>query len=103
MFKDLDLAAILNEKVRELVKRLLNMIEELSAGLREENQRLRDEGNRLKDEQGKLTIKISMGQADKAGQAKDHSSEKEWHKPRKRHNRKKNAVLVIERDTCACA
>lgn len=33
-FKGLDLAAVLDEKIREIVKRLLNRIEELSDGLR---------------------------------------------------------------------
>jgi len=51
MFENIDLSAILEEKTRELVKGLLNFIEQLSSKLNEsqaENQRLRDENNRLK-------------------------------------------------------
>jgi peptidoglycan hydrolase CwlO-like protein len=56
MIDDLDLNAIQDKNAREVIMRLLNMIEQLSAELREvkeENQRLRDEINRLKGEQGK--------------------------------------------------
>ena len=51
MFENIDLSAILEEKTHELVKGLLNFIEQLSSKLRElqaENQRLRDAVNRLK-------------------------------------------------------
>ena len=51
MFEDIDLNAIHEENARELIKRLLNLIEQLSADLRDaraEIQRLRDEVNRLK-------------------------------------------------------
>jgi hypothetical protein len=97
MLENIDLSAILEEKTRELVKRLLNFIEQLSGRLREaqaENQRLRDENNRLKGEQGKPEIKANgEGKA-----AKDHSSEKERKKPRKRQGKKKQASLVIDRE-----
>jgi hypothetical protein len=59
MFEDVDLNGIQEENVRELVKRLLNMIEQLSGEVREvreENQRLRDEINRMKGEQGQPKI-----------------------------------------------
>lgn len=74
MFENIDLSAILEEKTRELVKRLLNFIEQLSSNVceaRAEIQRLRDENNRLKGEQGKPNIK-----ANKVEVSKDHSSEK---------------------------
>lgn len=97
MFENIDLSAILEEKTRELVKGLLNFIEQLSSSLREaraENQRLRDENNRLKGEQGKPDIKANV-----EGEAKkDHSSEKERSKPRKRHGKKKTASIVIDRE-----
>jgi len=97
MFENIDLGAIVEEKTRELVKGLLNFIEQLSRNLREaraENQRLRDENNRLKGEQGKPAIKANVeGEA-----AKDHSSEKERKKPRKRQEKKKRASLVIDRE-----
>jgi hypothetical protein len=59
MFEDLDLHAIQDDNARELIRRLLNLVEQLSADLRDaqaETQRLRDENNRLKGEQGKPAI-----------------------------------------------
>jgi hypothetical protein len=97
MFENIDLGAIVEEKTRELVKGLLNFIEQLSSSLREaraENQRLRDEVNRLKGEQGKPDIKANG----EAGVTKDHSSEKERKKPRKRQEKKKTASIVIDRE-----
>ena len=75
MFEDIELNAIQEENARELVKRLLNMVEGLSGEVRElrvENQRLRDENNRLKGEQGKPNIKGNKKQPWPKG---DHSSE----------------------------
>ena len=60
MFDNLDLPSIHDENARELVERLLNLIEKQAADLRDaqaEIQRLRDEVNRLKGEQGKPKIK----------------------------------------------
>jgi len=94
MFENIDLSAILEEKTRELVKGLVNFIEQLSSNLREaraENQRLRDENNRLKGEQGKPEIK---GDTETP---KDHSSEQERRKPRKRQAKKKIVTIVIDR------
>lgn len=97
MIENVDLSAILEEKTRELVKGLLNFIEQLSSNLceaRAENQRLRDENNRLKGEQGKPEIKANVeGEA-----SKDHSSEKGRKKPRKRQAKKKTASIVIARE-----
>ena len=97
MFENIDLSTILEEKTRELVKGLLNFIEQLSSSLREaraEIQRLRDENNCLKGEQGKPEIKANVeGEA-----AKDHSSEKERKKARKRQEKKKTASIVIDRE-----
>jgi hypothetical protein len=97
MFENIDLGAIVEEKTRELVKGLLNFIEQLSSNLREaraENQRLRNENNRLKGEQGKPDIKANV----EAGVTKDHSSEKERKKSRKRQEKKKKASIVIDRE-----
>lgn len=94
MFEQIDLGTIIDEKTRELVKGLLNFIEQLSSNLceaRTENQRLRDENNRLKSEQGKPEIK---GDAETP---KDHSSKKERKKPRKRQAKKKTTTIVIDR------
>jgi hypothetical protein len=96
MFENIDLSAILEEKTRELVKGLLNFIEQLSSSLceaRAEIQRLRDENNRLKGEQGKPNIKANVVEA-----PKDHSSEKERRKLRQRHGNKKQAKIVINRE-----
>ena len=97
MFENIDLSAILEEKTRELVKGLLNFIEQLSSKLRKsqaENQRLRDENNQLKGEQGKPDIQASV----KAKSPKNHSSEKERHQVRKRHGKKKTATIMIDRE-----
>jgi hypothetical protein len=98
MFEDIDLNAIQEENACELVKRLLNTIEQLSGAmqeLRDENQRLRDENHRLKGEQGKPNIK-----GNKTGQApqRDHSSEQERHKGRQRHKRSKKTDVPIDRE-----
>jgi hypothetical protein len=97
MFDNLDLSSIPDENTRELVGRLLNLVEKLSADLRDaqaEIQRLRDENNRLKGEQGKPKIK---GHTPKPAAA-DHSSEKERHKTRQRHKSSKNADIQIDRE-----
>ena len=97
MLDDLDLNAIQDENARQLIRRLLNLIEQLSADLREaqlEIQRLRDENNRLKGEQGKPKIKPNTRKAPPV----DHSSEKERRKPRQRHKGSKKAVIEIDRE-----
>ncbi len=76
MFDDLDLTSITDEWTRELVVRLLNLIETLAADLRAaqaEIQRLRDQINRLKGEQGKPNVNPGT----KPNAAKDYSSEPE--------------------------
>ena len=95
MLEDLDLSAIQDENARELIVRLLNLIEQVSADLREaqaDNQRLRDEINRLKGEQGKPAIKA------KTPPPSDHSSEKERRKARQRHKRNQKAAITIDRE-----
>jgi len=97
MFDNLDLTRIQDENTRELVGRLLNLIEKLTADLRDaqaEIQRLRDENNRLKGEQGKPKIKANTTKPP----AEDHSSEKERHKTRQRHKSSKNADIHIDRE-----
>ena len=98
MFEDLELNAIQEEHARELVKRLLNTIEQLSTTVRDlqvENQRLRDEVNHLKGEQGKPNIKGKKGGG---GTQVDHSSEEERHTGRQRHKRSKRAEVHIDRE-----
>jgi len=73
MLEDLDLHSIADEQARELVRQLLNLLEDVRADLRAaqaENQRLRDEINRLKGEQGMPTIKANTPHPP----PKDHSS-----------------------------
>ena len=97
MFDDIDLSAIQDENARELIVRLLNLVEKLSADLRDaqiEIQRLRDEVNRLKGEQGKPKIK---GNTPKPPPT-NHSSEKERHKSRQRHKSSKKAEIQINRE-----
>ena len=65
MLEDLDLNSIADDRARELVRQLLNLLEEVMTDLRvahAENQRLRDEINLLKGEQGRPTIKSNQPQ-----------------------------------------
>src|SRR5882672_6862143 len=65
MLEDLDLHSIVDEQARELVRRLLNVLEDVMADLRAaqaENQRLRDEINRLKGEQGRPKVQSNTPQ-----------------------------------------
>lgn len=97
MVEDIELNAIQEENARELVKRLLNMVEQLSREARElraENQCLRDEVNRLKGEQGKPNIKGNKTPTPKTGQ----SSEPERHKKRARQKKSKKAQVRIDRE-----
>src|SRR3989337_1008461 len=99
MLDDIDLTGIQDENARQLILRLLNLIEKLSADLRDsqaENQRLRDEINRMKGEQGKAKIKANTGKL--SAVASDRSSEKERHKPRRRSKGSKKAIIQIDRE-----
>lgn len=100
MFDDIELSGLEDENARQLIRRLLNLIEQVSADLRDaqaEIQRLRDENNRLKGEQGKPKIK---GNTPKPA-AVDHSSEKERHKSRRHVKRNKKATIHIDREEVA--
>ena len=75
MLDALDLSHISDERTRDLVLRLLNLIETVTADLRAaqaEIQRLRDENNRLKGEQGKPGVTPNARPKPPA----DHSSER---------------------------
>jgi hypothetical protein len=97
LLDNLDLNAIQDENARELIRKLLNLVEKLSADLRDsqvENQRLRDEVNRLKGEQGKPKIKGNMPKPPPS----NHSSENERQKSRQRHKKSKKAEIQIDRE-----
>lgn len=96
MLEDLDLNSITDERTRELVRQLLNLLEEVMADLRAaqaENQRLRDEVNRLKGEQGTPTIKANRPPPPR----QDHSSEQERRKPQGWSKGSKTARIPIDR------
>jgi hypothetical protein len=93
MLDDLDLTSIADPRTRELVVRLLNIIETLTADLRAaqlEVQQLRDEINHLKGEQGQPPIKPNTPPT-------DHSSEQERRRPLERVKRGKRDRIVIDR------
>lgn len=95
MLDELDLTSIADEHARELVLRLLNLIETLTADLRTaqaETQRLRDEINRLKGEQGQPPIKPNT-----PAPAADHSSERERRRPVARVKRAKRDRIAVDR------
>lgn len=93
MLEDLDLNSIEDERAQELIRRLLNLLEDVMADLRvaqAEIQRLQDENNRLKGEQGKAHIKPS--------ETTDHSSEKERRKPKGWSKSGKTDNIAIDRE-----
>ena len=97
MLEDLDLSSIADERARELVQRLLNVLEGVMADLRAaqaENQRLRDEINRLKGEQGAPAIKPNTPHAP----PKHHSSEQERRQPKIWSKDRKTDRIAIDRE-----
>ena len=97
MFEDLDLPSIADERTRELVTRLLNLLENVMTELRAaqaEIQRLRDEINRLKGEQGQPTIKPST----LPPSPKDISSEQERRTPKAWSKGHKTDRIAIDRE-----
>jgi hypothetical protein len=100
MFEDLDLSSIAEERTRQLVQQLLNVLEDVMADLRAaqaENQRLRDEINRLKGEQGTPAIKANTPQLP----PQDHSSEQERRQPKTWSKDRKTDRLAIDREQVA--
>lgn len=99
MLDDIDLSAILEEKARELIRRLLNLIEQLTGDLRAsqaEVQRLRDEVNRLKGEQGKPELKGNIPEA-----PSKHSSEQERKQSRAHKKSSKKVNIQANREEIA--
>jgi hypothetical protein len=100
MFEEIDLKNIQDENARQLIIKLLNLVEDLSTDLRNaqaETQRLRDEVNRLKGEQGKPKIKANRARPAKPP-AQNYSSEKERRKPKPRQKQAKKDKLEIHRE-----
>src|ERR1019366_5810760 len=92
--QSLDLSTIADERARECIARLLNLVETLVAEthqLRAENQRLRDEVSRLKGQQGKPNI--PPNRPAKTGT----SSEQERHEPKTWHKNSKKQQIHIDR------
>src|SRR5216684_4175156 len=96
MLEDLDLNSIADERARALVRRLLNLLEDVMADLRvaqAENQRLRDEINRLKGEQGTPQVQSNTPQSPRP----DHSSEQERRQPKAWSKGRKTDRIPIDR------
>lgn len=97
MLEELDRHSIADEQARELVRRLLNLLEDVRADLRAaqaEIQRLRNEINRLKGEQGQPTIKPNTPQPP----PKDLSSEQERRTPKAWSKGRKTDRIPIDRE-----
>src|SRR6266571_6678937 len=97
MLEDLDLHSIADEQARALVRRLLNVLEDVRADLRAAQadiQRLRNEINRLKGEQGQPAIKPNTPQPP----PKDLSSEQERRTPKAWSNGRKTDRIPIDRE-----
>ena len=97
MLEDLDLHRIADDRARELVRRLLNVLEDVRADLQAaqaENQRLRDEINRLKGEQGRPTVQSNTPPPP----PKDHSSEQERRRPKAWSKGRKTDGIRIDRE-----
>lgn len=95
MLEDLDLSSVQDERTRQCIILLLNLVEDLKQEnhtLREELQRLRDEINRLKGEQGKPTIRPATITPT------DHSSERERHTPKAWAKARKLDQITIDRE-----
>src|SRR5262249_23855174 len=97
LLEDLDLDSIADEQARALVRRLLNLLEDVRTDLRAaqvEIQRLRNEINRLKGEQGQPAIKPNTPHPP----PRDLSSEQERHTPQAWSKGRKTDRIPIDRE-----
>lgn len=95
MLDDLQLDQIADPQAREVIRRLMNLVEQLSAEnqqLREKVQQLQDENNRLKGEQARPKLPA------RPPEATDHSSEAERRVPRGRVKTAKKPTIPIDRE-----
>ena len=93
---NIDVEAIADPAVKDIVAKLLNVIELLAhenENLREENQKLRDENNRLKGEQGKPNIRKQT----KKNQSHSSENERKNKKNKKKNKSKKKGLIKIAR------
>lgn len=98
MLDDLDLSAIQDPAARQILQRVLIVIEQQAATiqtLRDENQRLKDEVARLKGQQGKPPIKPNTPTP-----PRDYSSERERRQPTERVKRGKRDISIDREQTC---
>jgi len=99
MIDGIELSRIQDEQTRELVVRLLNLVEQqatVNRDLQIKNQELRDEISRLKGEQGKPNIK---GNKRGPKPPQNHSSEKERRsRTLERGKKSKKAEIKIDRE-----
>ena len=96
LLEDLDLHRSVDEQARELVRRLLNVLEDVRADLRAaqaENQRLREEINRLKGEQGRPKVQSNPPQPPRT----DHSSAQERHRAKTWSKRRTPDRIPLDR------
>jgi hypothetical protein len=96
MLADLDLNSITDDRARQGVQQLLNLLEDVMADLRAaqaEIQRLHDEIKRLKGEQGRPQIRSTKPQPP----AQTHSSEQERHTPKTWSKGRKTDRIPIDR------
>jgi len=94
---DIDLDGIAEPRARELIRRLLNLLEDVMSNLRKaqaEIQRLRDENNRLKGEQAKPKFKSNTPPA----KSRDYSSEGERRQKRECTKSSKVNDIPIDRE-----
>jgi len=95
MLDDFQLDQINDPQLREVIRRLMNLVEQLSAEnqqLREKVQQLQDETNRLKGEQGRPKVPA------RRPEPVEHSSEAERRVPRGRVKAAKNPTIPIDRE-----
>src|SRR5437588_10209040 len=94
MIEEFDPNTIEDERVRQVVIELMNLVESLSGKLPERDaviQQLRDELNRIKGEQGKPKIKGKKP-------SPDLSSEQERRESKPRNERSKQDKIKIDRE-----
>src|ERR1035437_8067310 len=102
MVDNLDLSSIADERIRQCLVFLVNLVEDQKheiSELRAENQRLRDEINRLRGERGKPIIK---GNKLPPAKSTNYSSEPERRTPKEWTKDEKIPTLLVNREQVLC-